>query len=304
MDLAKHIKYLLQFHECVIIPGFGGFISSYIPAGFNVSKQLFTPPSKQVVFNSKITSNDGLLINQLVDAEHYGYRQAQLAILHYTDWLYNKLNSGQSVELENLGSFKYNDQGQVTFISTTSFDLVEAYGLKPFNCKGVRRDYNVAEFNPRPAIRAIKHSNNWIKIASGIAIVLGLSFFPIKNNELQLLTSSLVPKYMLVTTEAAIETSEVSVIDEKSVEAQTTNAIINKEKAPYILVGGSFEFIENAKSLYNELAEKGHKTEILLLDNGYYRVAIDSYFDKNVAIEAMKSYRANHPGSMVWVSTR
>ncbi|MBN2263629.1 MAG: hypothetical protein JW735_11985 [Prolixibacteraceae bacterium] len=304
MDLAKHIRYLLQFHECVIIPGFGGFISSYKPASFNASKQLFTPPSKQVIFNSKITNNDGLLINQLVDAEHYGYRQAQLAVLHYTDWLYNKLNSGQSVELENLGSFKYNDQGQVIFVSASSFDLIEAYGLQPFNYQSIRNNQNITEFKPRPAIRAIKQNNNWIKVAAGIAIVLGLSFFPLKNNEMHLQTSNLIPTHILNTTEQVNNIQDITSTDDTSINDQLSTEVVNKEKAPYILVGGSFEFIDNAQSLCNELASNGHQTEMLLLENGYFRVAIDSYFDKNEAIEAMKTYRANHPGSMVWVSTR
>ncbi len=304
MDLAKHIKYLLQFHECVIIPGFGGFISSYKPATFNASKQLFTPPSKQVVFNSKITSNDGLLINQLVDAEHYGYRQAQLAVLHYTDWLYKKLNSGLSVDLENLGSFKYNDQGQVIFEATTSFELIETYGLRPINYQSLHKNIKTADFKPRPAVRAIRHNNNWIKVAAGVAIVLGLSFFPLKNNEMHLQTSNLIPTHILNTTEQAANIENISSTYDTSINDQQSTEVVNKEKASYILVGGSFEFIENAQSLCSELISKGHQTEILLLENGYFRVAIDSYFDKNEAIEAMKSYRANHPESMVWVSTR
>ncbi|HPR62326.1 MAG TPA: hypothetical protein PLF35_15325, partial [Prolixibacteraceae bacterium] len=137
-----------------------------------------------------------------------------------------------------------------------------------------------------------------------VAIVLGLSFFPLKNNEMHLQTSNLIPTHILNTTEQAANIENISSTYDTSINDQQSTEVVNKEKAPYILVGGSFEFIENAQSLCSELISKGHQTEILLLENGYFRVAIDSYFDKNEAIEAMKSYRANHPESMVWVSTR
>lgn len=303
MDLAKHIKYLLQFHECVIIPGFGGFIYNYQPAGYNNVTQTFTPPSKQVIFNSKITKNDGLLINQLVDAEGMGYRQAQLAVLKFTDSLYHKLNSGQTVDLENLGSFRYNNEGVIEFNTAINFELIEAYGLKPFAFSTISGSKPVMTYQTRPAVRALQHNNNWLKVAAGIALVLSLSLFPLKNNDLHLQSSNLIPMHLLnnepdgavvEVMNEALDTSEGLVVDQ----------VVSKEKAPYILVGGSFEYLKNAQILTDELIADGHNAEILLLDNGYFRVVIDSYFDRNEALDAMESYRSVHAGSMVWVSTR
>ena len=69
MDISKHLSTLLKFHECVIIPDFGGFISNYIPSRFDPFRNVFLPPTKEIVFNSKINKNDGLLINHLVETE-------------------------------------------------------------------------------------------------------------------------------------------------------------------------------------------------------------------------------------------
>ena len=87
MNLATHISYLLKFHECVIIPEFGGFVSNYKPAQFDSIRNTFIPPGKEIIFNSKINKNDGLLINYLVDVEKIGYHQAQLIVLNFVDRL-------------------------------------------------------------------------------------------------------------------------------------------------------------------------------------------------------------------------
>lgn len=299
MEIAKHLNYLLQFHECVIVPEFGGFISNYQPAGYNTINHTFTPPSKRVVFNSKIITNDGLLINHLVDVERLGYRQAQTAVLNFTETIFSQLNKGEMVSLDNLGSFRFDSSGMIDFTPVARFELIEAYGLKPFTCSTIDGAKPAIDFT-RPAVRALKHNNNWLKVAAGAAILLSLSMFPLKNTDIHLQSSNLIPLHLIST-----EKVDNNIITQS--EADKTIAldlVVAKEKGPYILVGGSFEFKKNAQALTNELIACGHNAEILLLENGYYRVSIDSYFDKNEALNAMMSYRETHPGSMVWVSTR
>jgi len=92
--------------------------------------------------------------------------------------------------------------------------------------------------------------------------------------------------------------------NEKEVEKEDLVLSIVKEKAPYVLVGGSFQHHENASYFQKELIANGHQAEIIIMENGNFRVIVDSYFDKKEALQAMESYRTAHAGSMVWVSTR
>ncbi|MBL30310.1 MAG: hypothetical protein CMC81_03590 [Flavobacteriaceae bacterium] len=63
MGLEKYIEELLYDYECVTIPDFGAFLTRSF--GFEVNKITgkFTPPRKELTFNSLLTSNDGVLIN-------------------------------------------------------------------------------------------------------------------------------------------------------------------------------------------------------------------------------------------------
>jgi hypothetical protein len=305
MDLAKHIIYLLQFHECLIVPGFGGFISNYKPARYNAMNHTFNPPSKEVVFNSKITNNDGLLINHLVDAERIGYRQAHKAVLNFTESLFERLNNGETVSFENLGSFSFDVSGMIGFTPATSFELIEAYGLKPFTYQSLNGSKPVEDFKPRQAVRALEHDRNWIKVAAAAAVLLTLSLYPIKNNNnLHLQSSNLLPKHVLTAEPIPVKAQNETLAEWINEEVAEPEVVAKVEKGTYILVGGSFEFLENAQTLIEVLITKGHKAEIILMENGQYRVAIDSFFERSEALEAMKSYRAAHPGSMAWVSTR
>ena len=101
MNFSKHISDLLKYHECVIIPEFGGFISNYKPAQYNRVKNTFSPPSKEVVFNAKINKNDGLFINHIVEVENVGYHQAEMAVLNFVDRTLRSLNNGEKVSLKD-----------------------------------------------------------------------------------------------------------------------------------------------------------------------------------------------------------
>ena len=61
--LAAQISKLLFEHDCVIVPGLGGFITNYKPAIIHPQHHTFHPPSKQIIFNAALNSNDGILIN-------------------------------------------------------------------------------------------------------------------------------------------------------------------------------------------------------------------------------------------------
>ena len=66
-DLEKHIARLLLDNDCVIVPGFGGFMAHSIPAKYDEDTCLFTPPIRIVGFNPQLTMNDSLLVQRRKD---------------------------------------------------------------------------------------------------------------------------------------------------------------------------------------------------------------------------------------------
>lgn len=303
MNLSKQISELLKYNECIIVPEFGGFISNYQPARFDAARNIFLPPSKEVIFNARINKNDGILINYLVESERVGYHQAQELILSFVDRINGNLNNGEKVEMEHLGTFELDRSGAIVFHPYSKFELIQAYGLTDFSIPTIFETKTTAPFqHQRAAVRAINNKRDFIKIAASIALILTLSLFPVKTDKVNLHSSVLNPMEYLM------EEMPVS-IQKEAVEAEqpvssSPEVLAVKKTDPYILVGGCFLQYDNAIHFQNELIGSGHNSEILKLDNGFYRVIVDSYATRNEALNAMNAYRQAHEGSGVWVSTR
>jgi hypothetical protein len=302
MDISKHLSTLLKFNECVIIPDFGGFISNYIPSRFDPFRNVFMPPTKEIVFNSKINKNDGLLINFLVESEAVGYTQAHSAVSNWVSSAFEKLNKGDIIELSNVGTLVFDRYGSFVFNSTGQNILAEAYGLEEVSYSKLTRPVYSDTFQPRPAIRAINNPKSILRIAAGIALVISLSIVPVKKENSNLLSSNLNP-FASLTTNLPVQSSEKEALEPIN-DVAISSEVATVKELPYILVGGSFEVLENAQLYQSKLLKEGNHSELFQLKNGRYRVTVNSFSNKDEALGAMESYRASHTGSQVWVSTR
>ncbi len=297
MNIAKEIQDLLNYHECVILPGFGGFISNYKPASFNSQSNTFKPPYKEVVFSSKINRNDGLLINQLVVSQGVDFHQANLAVISFVDRLFISLNKGEKIAFEKLGEFEFDRNGNIIFTPGESLELTDAYGLQSFSMPLLCENAAMSVYRTKPVVRRINNRKDALKIAASVVLLLGLSLFPLKNDNLKLDTSNLNPvKIMAESVPDRID--EVKFDESVSLPGSEIN------KLPYVLVGGSFSSFENATTLQNRFKNQEYNSEIIKMDDGLFRVIVDSYKNKQEALNAMEKYRSSYPASGVWVSTR
>ena len=68
IELAQHIEALLLENDCVIVPGFGGFVAHYAPATHVKEENLFLPPTRTIGFNPQLKLNDGVLVQSYMSA--------------------------------------------------------------------------------------------------------------------------------------------------------------------------------------------------------------------------------------------
>ena len=69
ISLARHIELLLLEHDCVIVPGLGGFIANHADARYTGDEEhLFLPPYRTIGFNQQLQVNDGLLVQSYMAA--------------------------------------------------------------------------------------------------------------------------------------------------------------------------------------------------------------------------------------------
>ena len=77
-ELIKHIEILLLNHDCVIIPGFGGFTTQHVDSCYDESDQTFFPPKRTIGFNSQLKMNDSLLAQSYIEAFDLSYPEMSL----------------------------------------------------------------------------------------------------------------------------------------------------------------------------------------------------------------------------------
>ena len=114
---VEHIEELLYLHDCVIVPGFGGFICDYTSANINEKTGTIVPPSKKVVFNKHLKQNDGLLIDWIARKEQIDYEKAQRRLALFCEEIKVRLNQKQKVDFGTIGTFSVDRRFNVLFES-------------------------------------------------------------------------------------------------------------------------------------------------------------------------------------------
>lgn len=133
-ELLAHIENLLPEHDCVVVPGLGGFVQNEVPAHIDSANDLFYPASKEIGFNARLTFNDGLLAQAYQQTYRISFEEANIKIHKDLQELQDSLNEGKFVSLGNIGRIRKNDQGQIVFHpDNKNFYFPESFGLTPFS---------------------------------------------------------------------------------------------------------------------------------------------------------------------------
>lgn len=118
--LARHIDLLLRENDCVILPGFGGFIAHTVPAYYVSEEHLYYPPSRSISFNSAITMNDGLLAQSYMKSYQVDYARATYMIDVAVDSLRDELDERGEVKLPHIGVIKQDVYQALQFVPEES----------------------------------------------------------------------------------------------------------------------------------------------------------------------------------------
>lgn len=132
MALASDIHDLLFLHDCVIVPGFGGFLAHYRPARLDVQRRLVHPPSKELSFNRHLVRQDGLLVDWLVRHEELDFNTAKGRIEEELAAWREQLQRKGRLELPRIGTFFHDAESNLQFEPDKRVNyLKDAYGLRP-----------------------------------------------------------------------------------------------------------------------------------------------------------------------------
>lgn len=187
--IDQHISDLLYYHECVVVPGFGAFLTRYFSAEVHSATNMFRPPSRRVAFNARINENDGLLAKHVATVEGVSYQRAMESIAITVRSWQRILRSGKKINLFGVGRLFLDEQGLLQFNPTHDVNYnIKSYGLNIFRATAMEREQKIK----RSVNRAIENhktgkgqrspnrpegakSNNYLKygaIAAGVAALI------------------------------------------------------------------------------------------------------------------------------------
>ena len=319
MDVTAFIRELLFGHDCVVVPGFGGFIGNYTPARIDKSTGTFYPPVKQISFNRNLNHNDGLLVGRISFTSKINYGDARNLVEEFVTEVRKKLEKGEKVIFDNIGSFVNNHEGNVQFEPDRNVNYhLDSYGLESFQCLPLEgydvRKRIIRHTEKDPVKQASIRKILW-RAAVIIPLLSLLVVVPLKTDLFKAKVESTTMN-PLVTAEfennkKAVDEGNYSEVPKKEEKAKIISdetaaaevvTPVASEKKEYFVITGSFKSQENALSQVNMLKGEGFSPEIVTADNGFYRVCAMICNDLNTADIKKDSIAKKFPGT--WVSRK
>src|SRR5688572_4875516 len=130
--MDKQINKLLFTHDCVIVPGLGGFVASQAAAKHNTIQHTFIPPARVIAFNVYLRQNDGLLANFISAEEKVSFADALKTIERWVERCFMEMEAGRKVTVTDIGQLYYDSEKNIQFTpDETAVHLLDAFGFAP-----------------------------------------------------------------------------------------------------------------------------------------------------------------------------
>ena len=342
LRIIEHIEQMLSVHDCVIIPGFGGFVLQVTPTWYNAEAHRFEPLHKELVFNETLQHNDGLLIESYRQSEATDYRSAYQLVQADVAELKALLERDGQVEMAPIGVFRRGEEGQLIFEASRDTDWLNAsmFGLPAFTIEPLAEELpipmNVEKMEKRrPDVYYIPVNRRLVRwvAAAVVAIVVFLSASTsVEEVNRSAYTASFVPTEMLNANmqkdePSPAEPEPTSTKVEVTPRAETKPAPVEKPKAEtkvakapapkreaaktveatpqkrYYIVIASLASSEQAAQYMKGVGQKDCPNMAVLQTKGKYRVYADRFTDKAAAEKYQNTLRKNPKYKDAWLFT-
>lgn len=291
MDVVNHINELLFRYECVIIPGFGAFLTHHQSAYVDKQTKALMPPSKTLSFNRQLQTNDGLLASHLAKTYGLSYQEALQDLREHVQIWTAQLENKTPLRFAELGVLESNLEGKWQFTpDPKNIFQATSFGLGPIERVVVNRETLSVPAQEVISINSAKEKNHgasryirYTGTAVAIALLLGFGGFAWYKNDTQqynLAQQKLAEQQL----EKQIHTASFTIANP----LPTITLSFQKEKRPYHIVAGAFREVENAEKSVSQLQQKGYTARILRENSyGLHEVIYNSYATKREAINEL-----------------
>ncbi len=174
ISVLDHIEYLSYKHDCIIVPGLGAFISQKTSVKDN---GMISSLRRNIVFNSAVDYNDGLLENSIMRREQINLETARTYISDYVYSLKSQLKHEGEVPLGRLGYFKRVEAEKMEFQPFVSYRTSSEYfGLSALTLKPLSDcEVLTVEVESKKNVNVIPFSKKFIQVAASIVLLIAMS---------------------------------------------------------------------------------------------------------------------------------
>ncbi len=302
MDLAPFIRELILLNECVILPGFGGFETSYQPAHYDTLRKCMLPPTKKLRFRPDYVKGGETLEQHLVTRLRISQEESKKLIETYVEGLTKLIDSQREAIISGVGLFT---KGLGNGLNFTAFEeenyLAESFGLEAFNL-----EKPLTKPTPPVAKKLIlqPRRNTLTLVILGVVVICVLmAFTAILSARFDLYLFNFGDKkadsdLIILGPKAEVDTSLLRINQQINESTSIKNALLYSEtqseevksEQKYYLVAGSFKTEKNAEAIERDLLKEGYLPEVFFYQN-YYRVSIAKYTDKHQALTELQRLR-------------
>ena len=297
MQLTNYISDLLYRYECVIIPGFGAFLTRHQSAFIDNETNTFFPPAKIVSFNKQLQTNDGLLANYIASVDKCSYEDALKKIRVFTLKVSSELEDGANVVFKNIGEFFLNEEQSVQFIPMEKQNYsTSAFGLSTVVSPSIKREEykeiavvleEKAPIQFTPEKRAARPYLKYAAIAVIAFSAMGLGSLKLYEGQVQ--------KHNFAERQRA-NTLVENKIQEATFVMETPLPVLSlqlpKQTGKYHIVAGAFRIEENADKKVDQLRAKGFSPVKMEVNRyGLHQVLYGSYEARKEALTQLSTIK-------------
>ncbi|RKR14731.1 sporulation related protein [Maribacter vaceletii] len=315
MVLEHYISDLLYRYNCVAVPNFGAFLTQKRNAKLVEESNTFYPPAKEISFNRQLTTNDGLLVSYIAEAEKSTYEAILTKIeAAVTDWT-EELTNNKTLFLENIGELTLNAEEKIIFKPLEKVNyLTSSFGLTSFNSAAVTREVlkeEVAQleetipFIITPEKRETTSFRPYLKYAAIFLLALSTGLTVYRGYKQSETTKQLVQQEAQNRVSKHIQEAtffESSPLELPSITLDATTAIKNvihddldKNQTVHYIVAGAFRYKTNAEKKIRQLKRRGYNASYFGTNaHGLHMVSYDHFTDTEKALETLKQVKHNH----------
>ena len=195
IELAQHIETLLLENDCVIVPGFGGFVAHYSPATRVKEENIFLPPTRTIGFNPQLKLNDGVLVQSYMSAYDTSFADASRIVEKEVNEFIGLLHEEGKAHLDNIGEIHYNIYGNYEFVPYDyKITTPSLYGLDSFEMHELsvlqQKEKVWIPAHPEKEKKTFEISINRAYLRNAAAMIAAIVLFfafstPVENTDVQ-----------------------------------------------------------------------------------------------------------------------